>query len=80
MTTVVEITTSYIMVGAFDSRKRYLRRYVSTGTPFTVPTGRTILIQGSGSVARWAYGVGSYTVNDGSGLIAFSAPTVDATA
>lgn len=78
MTTLVEITSSYITVGDFDSRRRYVRRYVGTGSPFYVPLGFTIAIGNAGNVARFHYDVGGYVVDDGSATVAFTASTVQA--
>lgn len=66
MTDIVDITSSYIKIGNFDSRRRYVRRDLSSSSDaFFVPHGRTLdasVNSGTLSTAVWRYSVNGYVV------------------
>ena len=84
MTTVVEFTASYILIGAFDSRRRYVRRDLySSSDAFSVPHGQTIQCQvnasGAVSTAHWRYSVNGYVVEgEGTTGMSFAATVTQA--
>lgn len=79
MTDIVNISSSAIIIGDFDSRRRYVRKdLVAASDAFSVPHGTTLecAVNASGAVsfARWRYSVNGYTVQgDGTTGLTFTA-------
>lgn len=66
MTDIVDITSAYIKIGNFDSRRRYLRRDLApSSSSIIIPTGRTLDISRAGGPGRavvYRYSIAGYTV------------------
>lgn len=79
MTDVVNFSSSAIIIGDFDSRRRYVRKdLLASADAFSVPHGATIeaAVNASGSVSftRWRYSVNGYVVQgDGTSGLTFNA-------
>lgn len=79
MTDIVNISSTAIIIGDFDSRRRYVRKdLTASADAFSVPHGFTIeaAVNASGAVSltRWRYSVGGYVVQgDGTSGLTFNA-------
>lgn len=79
MSDVVNISSSAVIIGSFDSRRRYVRKdLVMASDAFSVPHGQTLQtsVNTSGAVSRamWRYSVNGYVVQgDGTSGLSFNA-------
>lgn len=66
MSDIVNISSSAVIIGNFDSRRRYLRKDLTlAATAFDVPLGFTLEASRSGGTARrvvYRYSVNGYVV------------------
>lgn len=85
MTDVVNISSSAIIIGNFDSRRRYVRKdLTASANAFDVPLGLTLQASRSGGPARrvvYRYSVNGYVVQETNSFgptLTFNATTIRA--